>query len=86
MQAFDDDPGLKIITYNIWFDGGFYKSEETSTSQNNKEPANESLVARGKRLMAIHTYILKQCLLGYVWNKLYISYWTNEPMLFVSKK
>ena len=55
-DAFDDDPGLKIITYNIWFEGGFNKPEETSTLQNNKEPANESLVARGKRLMAIHTY------------------------------
>ena len=51
-QPLNPNP-LLILTYNIWFQDGFHKPPSTPPSAT--APPNESVVNRGKRLMALDT-------------------------------
>ena len=44
---------LIVLTYNIWFEGGFHKPPTTPPPT--EAPPNEKAVARGKRLLALET-------------------------------
>ena len=43
---------LQILSYNIWFDGGFHKPS-SSSPPSQTAPPNESIVDRGKRLLQL---------------------------------
>ena len=42
---------LRVLTYNVWFEGGFQRPASDNTPPSKEAPPNETLVQRGKRLM-----------------------------------
>ena len=47
---------LRVLTYNVWFEGGFQRPTSDIAPPSNEAPPNETLIARGKRLLELERH------------------------------